>query len=137
VTRDEVGWENYLIDDARLVIVAFGTSARIAKGAIKRVREMGLKVGLLRPKTLWPFPKQPLEELSRVVRHLLVFEMNAGQMVEDVELAVKGQADVHFYGRPGGVIPTPEDVAHQITHYYYGAHLHQEGGGSRFMGGLS
>jgi 2-oxoglutarate ferredoxin oxidoreductase subunit alpha len=138
VTRNEVGWENYLTDDARLVVVTFGTAARIAKGAITRVREMGLKVGLFRPKTLWPFPMQPLEEMTRAVRQLLVFEMNAGQMVEDVRLAVKGQADVNFYGRPGGVVPTPEDVAHQISHYYFGAHLDKDSGSKdRLMGGLS
>ncbi len=138
VTRSETDWETHLTEDARLVVVAFGTSARIAKGAIKRVREMGLKVGLLRPKTLWPFPSQPLEELTRVVRHLLVFEMNTGQMVEDVRMAVKGQADVNFYGRPGGVVPTPEDLAHQISHYYYGAHLDEDGGSKdRLVGGLS
>ena len=138
VTRNEVQWETHLCDDARLVIVAFGTAARIAKGAIRRVREMGLKVGLFRPKSLWPFPMKPLEELTRVVRHLLTFEMNCGQMVEDVRLAVKGQADVHFYGRPGGVIPTPEEVAHQISHYYYGAHLDEdEASRDRLVGGLS
>ena len=123
VTRDETDWEEYQLEDARLVVVAYGTAARIAKGAIKRVRAMGLKVGLLRPKTLWPFPRKPLKELTRIVRQLLVFEMSAGQMVEDVEMAVAGQAQVHFYGRPGGVIPTPEEVAHQISHYYYQAGL--------------
>ncbi|CAO0820979.1 Ketoisovalerate oxidoreductase subunit VorB [Desulfarculales bacterium] len=138
VTLAETDWETYLCDDAFLVIVAFGTAARIAKGAIKRVREMGLKVGLFRPKSLWPFPMKPLEQLSRVVHHLLVFEMNAGQMVEDVRLAVNGQAQVHFYGRPGGVVPTPEEVAHQISHYYYGAHLNEESASQeRLVRGLS
>jgi len=127
ISQHEVDWETYLTEDARLVVVAFGTAARIAKGAIKRVRDMGLKVGLLRPKTLWPFPMRPLEQMSRVVRHLLCFEMSAGQMVEGVRLAVNGQADGHFYGRPGGVVPTPEEVAHQISHYYYQAHLDQAG----------
>jgi len=136
VTLQEVRFESYLCQDARLVVVAFGTAARIAKGAVNRVREMGLKVGLFRPKSLWPFPYIPLEQLSRMVRHFLVFEMSAGQMVEDVELAVRGRADVHLYGRPGGVVPTPEDLAHQISHYYYGAHLEQEQGlAARFRGG--
>ncbi len=125
ITRAEQDWETYLCDDARLVVVAFGTAARIAKGAIKRVREMGVKVGLFRPKTLWPFPYQPLAELARDTRHLLAFEMNSGQMVEDVRLAAAGQGEVYFYGRPGGVIPTPDEVAHQISHYYYGAGLDQ------------
>ena len=127
VTQNEIDWESYMTEDARLVLVAYGTAARIAKGAIGRVRELGMKVGLLRPKSLWPFPKPALLELTKVVRHLLVIELSAGQMVEDVELAVKGQAEVNFYGRPGGVVPTPEEVAHQITHYYYRAHLDQDG----------
>ncbi|MCB2191426.1 MAG: 3-methyl-2-oxobutanoate dehydrogenase subunit VorB [Deltaproteobacteria bacterium] len=131
VMRNETDWEEYMLEDARQVVVAYGTAARIAKGAIKRVREMGLKVGLFRPKTLWPFPDKPLKELTRVVRQLLVFEMSTGQMVEDVKLAVDGQAQVHMYGRPGGVIPTPDEVAHQISHYYYQAGLvdkNQQGG---------
>lgn len=121
VAREETDWEEYQMEDARQVVVAYGTAARIAKGAIKRVRQMGLKVGLLRPKTLWPFPDKPLKDLTRVVRQLLVFEMSAGQMVEDVKLAVNGQAQVHLYARPGGVVPTPDEVAHQISHYYYQA----------------
>lgn len=127
VTRNEVDWEMTDCEDAKLVVAAYGTAARIASGAIRRVRERGLKVGLFRPKTLWPFPYKPLEELSTRVRNILTFELCAGQMVEDIRMGVKGQADVHLYGRPGGVIPTPNDVAHQISHYYYGAHLDEEG----------
>lgn len=126
VTRSEVDWETYEAEDARLLVVAYGSAARIAKGAIKRVRALGLKVGLLRPITLWPFPALPLQEMTRVVRHLLVFELNAGQMVEDVRLAVAGQARVNLYGRPGGVVPTPDEVAHRISHYYHQAHLHEQ-----------
>ena len=88
-----------------------------------------MKVGLFRPKPLWPFPYKPLAELTRSVKNILTFELCAGQMVEDVRLAVAGQADVELYGKPGGVIPTPEDVAHQISHYYYGAHLDEDGPG--------
>eukprot|EP01022_Parablepharisma_sp_SALTPOND_P028166 TRINITY_DN6959_c1_g2_i1.p1 TRINITY_DN6959_c1_g2~~TRINITY_DN6959_c1_g2_i1.p1 ORF type:complete len:364 (-),score=153.57 TRINITY_DN6959_c1_g2_i1:282-1373(-) len=137
VTRSETDWEEYLLDDARQVVVAYGTAARIAKGAIKRVRAMGLKVGMLRPKTLWPFPDEPLKRLTRIVRQLLVFEMSAGQMVEDVKMAVEGQAQVHFYGRPGGVIPTPEEVAHQISHYYYQAGLMDQEDEAQRRGGVA
>lgn len=135
ITRDQTDWQTYNLEDASLVVVAYGSAARIAKGAVKRVRTRGLKVGLLRPVTLWPFPSQPLQELTRVVRHLLVFEMSSGQMVEDVRLAVRGQARVSLYGRPGGVVPTPDQVAHQISHYYHQAHLHQQGRGRRRGGG--
>ena len=136
VVRDEVAWESYMTEDARLVLVAYGTAARIAKGAIARVRQMGMKVGLLRPKTLWPFPYKALWELSKVVRQLLVVELSSGQMVEDVELAVKGRAEVNFYGRPGGMVPTPDEVAHQITHHYYRAQLDQDDSSGLAAGGL-
>jgi 2-oxoglutarate/2-oxoacid ferredoxin oxidoreductase subunit alpha len=99
--------------------VAFGIAARIAKGAIKRVREEGLKVGLLRPITLWPFPSKALKELAKKVKHFFVFEMNMGQMVEDVRLALEGSGEVHFYGRPGGVILTPLEISRVISSYYY------------------
>ncbi|MBF0508563.1 MAG: 3-methyl-2-oxobutanoate dehydrogenase subunit VorB [Deltaproteobacteria bacterium] len=118
ITRKEVDYESYLLDDANLVMVAYGTAARIAKGAINMVREAGLKVGMLRPKTLWPFPSKILNDIGRVVRHVLVFEMSTGQMIEDVRLALEGRSNVHFYGRPGGIIPNPEEVARVISSHY-------------------
>ena len=111
--------ELFLTDDARLVVIAYGTASRIAKGAIKRVREMGLRVGLIRPKTLWPFPKRFLLEMSRVVTDFLVFEMSTGQMLEDVKLSLEGRRRIHFYGRPGGVIPTPDEIAKVINKIYF------------------
>jgi 2-oxoglutarate ferredoxin oxidoreductase subunit alpha len=111
--------ERYMTDDARMVVIAYGTAARIAKGAIKRVREVGLKVGLFRPITLWPFPKRDLVDMSRIIRDLLVFEMSTGQMVEDVKLSLEGRANVHFYGRPGGIISTPDEVAKVINSLYH------------------
>jgi 2-oxoglutarate ferredoxin oxidoreductase subunit alpha len=110
IKKEEVTYEAFLIEDAELVIVAFGIAARIAKGAIKNARADGLKVGMLRPITLWPFPSAELGELADRVKNFLVFEMNMGQMVEDVQLALEGKAEVFFYGRPGGVIPTPSEV---------------------------
>jgi 2-oxoglutarate ferredoxin oxidoreductase subunit alpha len=118
--------ERFLTDDARLIIIAYGTASRIAKGAIHRVREMGLKVGLLRPKTLWPFPKGCLLEMSRLVRDFLVFEMNTGQMLEDVKLSLEGRRRVHFYGRPGGIISTPDEIAKVINNVYYREGLEKE-----------
>jgi 2-oxoglutarate ferredoxin oxidoreductase subunit alpha len=119
IDREISDAETDLMDDARLVVIAYGTAARIAKGAIKRVREEGLKVGLLRPVTLWPFPEKILQALDESVENFLVFEMSTGQMVEDVELSLAGRGEVHFYGRPGGPIPTPDEVAKVISRLYY------------------
>ena len=111
--------EMYLVDDADVIMVAYGTAARIAKGGVHRAREAGLKVGLFRPKTLWPFPSEPLARLSRKIDHIVVFEMSTGQMVEDVRLAVEGRCDVSFYGRPGGVVATPEEIARVLSGTYH------------------
>jgi 2-oxoglutarate ferredoxin oxidoreductase subunit alpha len=119
IKRDETACETFLVDDAELIVVAFGIAARIAKGAIRTVRAEGLKVGLLRPITLWPFPDEAVKELAKAVKQFLVFEMNMGQMVEDVQLALEGKGEISFYGRPGGVIPTPSEVARVISRLYY------------------
>ncbi|MDQ7785400.1 MAG: 3-methyl-2-oxobutanoate dehydrogenase subunit VorB [Desulfomonilaceae bacterium] len=118
IDREVPDQEMYLTDDAEMIVVAYGTAARIAKGGVNRLREMGYKVGLYRPKTLWPFPSTPLAELSRRVGRMLVFEMSTGQMLEDVKLAVEGRCTVTFYGRPGGIVSTPEEVARAITFEY-------------------
>jgi 2-oxoglutarate ferredoxin oxidoreductase subunit alpha len=114
--------ETYMTEDAHMVVIAYGTAARIAKGAVRRVREKGLKVGLLRPITLWPFPKKMLVELSRSADDFLVFEMSTGQMVEDVKMALEGRGAVHFYGRPGGIISTPDEIAKVIKRHYHRMH---------------
>lgn len=114
IAREVSDQELYLTDDAEIIVVAYGTAARIAKGGIHRAREAGFQVGLFRPKTLWPYPAEPLGELSRRVSHILVFELSTGQMVEDVRLSVEGRCPVSFYGRPGGVVPTPEEIAREI-----------------------
>ncbi|MCX6006756.1 MAG: 3-methyl-2-oxobutanoate dehydrogenase subunit VorB [Chloroflexi bacterium] len=119
IKKEETTYETFMVDDAKLVVVAFGIAARIARGAIRNVRAEGLKVGLMRPITLWPFPDEPLKELAKTVKQFLVFEMNMGQMVEDVQLSLLGQGEVSFYGRPGGVIPTPSEVARVISRLYY------------------
>jgi 2-oxoglutarate ferredoxin oxidoreductase subunit alpha len=119
ITKDEVRYETFALDDAKMIVVAFGTAARIAKGAIKRVREQGLRVGLIRPISLWPFPSKVIKDFSKKARHFFVFEMNMGQMLEDVKLALEGSGEVHFYGRPGGIIPTPLEVSRVITSQYY------------------
>ena len=119
IQRRETTYEAFMAEDAKLMVVAFGVAARIAKGAIKNVRAEGLKVGMLRPITLWPFPSAQVTSLSNKVKQFLVFEMNMGQMIEDVQLALTGNGDVSFYGRPGGVIPTPSEVAKVISRIYY------------------
>ncbi|MCD6266133.1 MAG: 3-methyl-2-oxobutanoate dehydrogenase subunit VorB [Deltaproteobacteria bacterium] len=119
ISREVPEMEQFLTDDAHLAVIAYGTASRIAKGAIKRVREMGLKVGLLRPKTLWPFPKRILLQMSRTISDFLVFEMSAGQMLEDVKLSLEGRGRIHFYGRPGGIISTPDEIAKVINNIYF------------------
>jgi 2-oxoglutarate ferredoxin oxidoreductase subunit alpha len=102
-----------------MMVVAFGISARIAKGAIKSARANGMKVGMIRPISLWPFPYEKIKQIAETIKNFLVFEMNMGQMVEDVQFAVEGNADVSFYGRPGGVIPTPSEFARVISRNYF------------------
>jgi 2-oxoglutarate ferredoxin oxidoreductase subunit alpha len=119
ICERESRYEAYHLDDAVLAVVAFGTAARIAQGAVNRAREAGFKAGLFRPITLWPFPQKELRDLTRTVKHLLVFEMNTGQMVEDVKISVGEQASVDFHGRPGGVISTPHEIAHVMTKLIY------------------
>lgn len=126
ISREIPRAESYMTSDAHMAVVAYGTAARIAKGAVKRVREMGLKVGLIRPVTLWPFPEHALKELSRYVKDFLVFEMSMGQMVEDVKLSIEGRSDVHFYGRPGGIISTPDELAKVINTIYHRRYLEED-----------
>ncbi len=121
IEQNEVRYETYLTDDAEMIVVAYGIGARIARGAIKRLRDEGLKVGLLRPITLWPFPTEALREMAKTVNDFFVFEMSAGQLVEDVRLALEGRAQVHFYGRPGGVVPMPVELFRIISRHYYQA----------------
>ncbi|MGD9678043.1 MAG: 3-methyl-2-oxobutanoate dehydrogenase subunit VorB [Vulcanibacillus sp.] len=114
IKENEVRYENYLIEDADYIIVAFGTVARIAKTAIKKAREEGIKVGMIRPISLWPFPDKPFEDTRGKVKAYLTVEMSAGQMVEDVRLAVNGHKPVYFYGRTGGNIPSQENIFDEI-----------------------
>lgn len=119
ICKRECRHESYLLDDAVLAVVAFGTAARIAKGAVNDMREAGLKAGLFRPISLWPFPGKALRELTGRIKHILVFEMNFGEMVEDVRMSVAEQAQVHFHGRPGGIISTPREIADAMTGLIY------------------
>jgi 2-oxoglutarate ferredoxin oxidoreductase subunit alpha len=108
--KNEVRVENYLIDDAEIVIAAYGTVARIAKTAIQNLRKNEIKAGLIRPISLYPFPYKAFEDIAKRVDKILVVEMSMGQMIEDVKLGVCGKAKVHFYGRVGGMVPSYEEI---------------------------
>lgn len=110
IAKNEVRWKEFNIGDADLLLVAFGTVGRICQTVVREARAKGLRVGLLRPITLWPFPSARLAELAQQVRGMLVVEMNAGQMLEDVRLSVEGACPVRFYGRLGGVVPLPDEI---------------------------
>ncbi|MFQ5827983.1 MAG: transketolase C-terminal domain-containing protein [Candidatus Methylomirabilia bacterium] len=114
IEAEEVRAEALYLDDADLVVVAFGTSARLVRPAIEQARAEGLQVGLIRPVTLWPFPSRLIAETAERVREFLVVEMSMGQMAEDVRLAVEGKAPVRLFSTLGGVIPRPETVGREI-----------------------
>jgi len=117
IAAEEVRYKEYETDDADLLIVAFGTVGRICQTTIREARAKGIKVGLLRPISLWPFPTARIAALSEQVRGVLVAEMNAGQMVEDVRLAIRGRTPDRFYGRLGGVIPMPEEITAEVEKF--------------------
>ena len=110
IEENEVRYEEYMLDDAEYVFVAFGSSARVCKHAVEIARAEGIKVGVLRPITLFPFPKKKIQELAEKVKGFMSVEMSAGQMVEDVRLAVNGKRPVGFYGRQGGSVPSAEEA---------------------------
>ncbi len=114
IRKKEVMFEAYDTDDAKLVIIAFGVAARVAFSSVRALRKKGMKVGLFRPVTLFPFPDREIRRLAGGDRRFMVVEMNAGQMVEDVRLAVNGRSEVLFYGRPGGVVLTPDELTKKI-----------------------
>ncbi|HEY3291671.1 MAG TPA: 3-methyl-2-oxobutanoate dehydrogenase subunit VorB [Anaerolineae bacterium] len=115
IAHNEVRYHEMAVDDAELIVVGFGTSGRIAQSAVKMARKQGIKAGLFRPISLWPFPEHRLSQLADDARGFLVVEMNAGQMVEDVRLAVGGQAPVKFLGRMGGSLPMPDEILAAIV----------------------
>ncbi len=114
IRETEVRYETYMIDDAEYVIVSFGSAARIAEKALELAREEGIKVGLFRPITLWPFPSKQIAEVAKKLKGILVAEINAGQMVQDVRLAVNGVVKVEHFGRLGGIVPDPEELVNAL-----------------------
>jgi 2-oxoglutarate/2-oxoacid ferredoxin oxidoreductase subunit alpha len=114
IQANEVRYQEMHVDDADLLLVAYGTSGRICTSVLREARKQGLRVGLLRPQTLWPFPEARLAELAGQVRSMLVVEMSAGQMLEDVQRAVQGRVPIRFHGRMGGVIPMVDEILEDV-----------------------
>ena len=121
IERDECLYNEYLTEDAEYVVVAYGATARIVQAAVKEARAQGIKVGMFRPITLWPFPKARLAELSANAKAFLCVEMSMGQMIDDVKLSIDCARPVEFFGRTGGIIPTPAEVLEAIKKLTGGA----------------
>ncbi len=115
VEANEVRYRAYHLEDAEYVVVGFGTAGRVALSAVRAARAQGIRVGLLRPVSLRPFPTRVIRDLADQVKAFLVVEMNGGQMLEDVQAAVQGKAPIRFYGRMGGVVPFPDEVQQEIV----------------------
>lgn len=114
IKAEETDAEIYMCDDAEIVVTAFGATARVAKSAVNTAREQGIKAGLFRPKTLWPFPVKEINKACKSAKHVLSVEMSMGQMVDDVKLALECRIPVSFFGKTGGVIPKPTEVLDEI-----------------------
>jgi 2-oxoglutarate ferredoxin oxidoreductase subunit alpha len=120
IRKNEVRFEEFECDDAEYILVAYGTSARVCQKSVQLAREQGLRVGLLRPITLFPFPSERIGKLAGKVKGILSVEMSAGQMVEDVLLAVNGQVPVKHFGRMGGIVTTPDEVVESLKSNFIG-----------------
>ncbi len=114
IEENEVMYEEYMMDDAEICVVAFGIAARVSQNAVTEARKQGIKVGLIRPITLWPFPKKPLLKASDKVKSFISVELSMGQMIEDIKLATECKKPVTLCNRAGGMIPTPEQVLEEI-----------------------
>jgi 2-oxoglutarate ferredoxin oxidoreductase subunit alpha len=124
IEKNEIRYKEYYLDDAEFVVVGFGTAGRIALSAVRAAREKGIKVGLLRPITVAPFPNKTIHDLADKAKAFLVVEMNAGQMLDDVRLAVAGKKPVEFFGRMGGVVPYADEILDQIEELAAGKIAH-------------
>ena len=115
VKKNETMYEEYMMEDAEIAIAAFGIAARVSKNAVNEARKMGIKVGLIRPITLWPFPDAPFKKAAEHVKQFISVELNMGQMIEDVRLACECKVPVTLCNRVGGMIPSPEQVLDAIV----------------------
>lgn len=114
IKEAEQRYQAHHIEDAQIIVTSYGTTSRVVESAVETVRKEGLKVGVIRPITLWPFPEKIFAKAAETAKAFLSVEMSMGQMVEDVRLATGGKAPVHFFGRTGGIIPTPQEIAAEI-----------------------
>jgi 2-oxoglutarate ferredoxin oxidoreductase subunit alpha len=115
IEENETMWEEYMMDDAEYCVVAFGIASRVAKNAVAEARKQGIKVGLIRPITLWPFPTKALRAAADKVKSFISVELSMGQMIEDVRLATESKRPVSLCNRAGGMIPTPDEVLAAIS----------------------
>jgi 2-oxoglutarate ferredoxin oxidoreductase subunit alpha len=114
IQKNEVRFKEYYLDDAQFLVIGFGSAGRVALSAVRQARAEGIRIGLLRPVSLSPFPEAVIEEMSRKVEGILVVEMNSGQMLEDVRQATHNQVPIDFFARLGGVMPLPDEVMTEI-----------------------
>ena len=112
--ENEVRYEMYMVEDAEIVIIAYGTTSRITRNVVDALRNENIKVGLIRPITIWPFPNKAFKEIPSSTKAILTVEMSMGQMIDDVKIANEGRLPVHFYGRAGGMIPTPDAIIEKV-----------------------
>ena len=115
IKKTETRVEKFMTDDAEVIVVAYGIAARVAKSAVRNARAAGIKAGLIRPITLWPFPSDAIREAADKVKAFLTVELSMGQMVEDVKLASEFKAPVEFFGRTGGMVPTTDEIFNEIV----------------------
>jgi len=121
IEKNEVRYEMYNMENAELVFVAYGTTSRIVKNAIEMLKQEGINAGLIRPITLWPFPHKAFDEIPESVKAILTVEMSCGQMIDDVKIANNGRLPVGFYGRVGGMIPSPQEIVEKAKEMLGGA----------------
>jgi 2-oxoglutarate ferredoxin oxidoreductase subunit alpha len=117
VEENEALYEEYFVEDAEIIVTAYGIASRVAKNAVDEARKKGIKVGLVRPITVWPFPKKPFEKIAKTCKHIVCVELSMGQMIEDVKLAVECKVPVTLCNRAGGMIPSTEQVLGEIEKY--------------------
>ena len=121
IKKNETKYESLDVDDAEIILTAYGTTSRIVNSAIRALKKEGIKAGMIRPITLWPFPYEAYEKAADSAKAFLTVEMSLGQMVEDVRLGVNGKKPVYFYGRTGGMLPDPVEIVEKVKEILGGA----------------